>query len=79
MDEIGTFHTAPLQQWIANNSPIKIWGDNVDKKRGVRDKRSDHSGELLHMYTIVATQSRTRANSLKHTGCVADLVFSTNI
>ena len=50
-----------------------FWGDNVDKKRGVRDVRSDHHGSLLHMYSILAGRSRTPAKHLSHTGCVATL------
>lgn len=73
MDEVGRLHTAPLSQWITQDVPFKFWGDNVDKKIGVRDVRSDHHGSLLHMYSIVAGQSRTPCNSLRRTGCVANL------
>ena len=74
MDDVGRLHTAPLLQWITKDVPFKFWGDNVDKKIGVRDVRSDHHGSLLHMYSIVAGLSRTPANSLRHTGCVANLL-----
>lgn len=74
MDDIGKLHTAPLQQWISRNLPIKLWGDNVDKKRGTRDKRSDRQGELLHMYSIVARLSRTPSTTFSHSGSVANLL-----
>lgn len=73
MDEISKLHTAPLSQWIADDVPFKFWGDNVDKRRGVRDVRSDHHGSLLHMYSILAGRSRTPASHLSRTGCVATL------
>ena len=52
---------------------FKFWGDNVDKKRGVRDVRSDHQKSLVHMYSILAGRSRTPASHLSHQGTVADL------
>ena len=73
LDEISLLHTAPLQQWIADGVQIKFWGDNVDKKKSVRDVRSDHHGSLLHMYSILAGRSRVQANELSCTGCVASL------
>ena len=60
-------------QWIADNVIFKFWGDNVDKKRGVRDVRSDHQKSLVHMYSILAGRSRTPASHLSHQGTVADL------
>lgn len=73
MDDVGRLHIAPLSQWIANDVTFKFWGDNVDKKVGVRDVRSDHHGSLVHMYSIVAGRSRTPASSLQYTGRVANL------
>ena len=73
MDDVGKLHTASLSQWIANDIPFKFWGDNVDKKKGVRDVQLDHHGSVLHMYSIVAGRSRTPAKSLRCTGCVANL------
>ena len=60
-------------QWIDNGVPFKYWGDNVDKKLGVRDVQSNHHGSLVHMYSIVAGRSHTPA-SLRCTGCVANLL-----
>ena len=52
---------------------FQIWGDNVDKKRKVRDVRSNHQGDMLHMYSILAGKSRTPEKSLARTGTVASL------
>lgn len=48
VEEISKLHTEPLSKWIENGVPFKFWGDNVDKKRSVRDVRSDNQGDLLH-------------------------------
>ena len=48
-----------------------LWGDNVDKKKGVRDVRSDHHGSLLHRYSILAGHSHVQASELSCTVCVA--------
>lgn len=55
--------------------PFEFWGDNVDKKRSVRDVRSDNQGDLLHMYSMLAGCSRTAriASTLNHRGHVAKL------
>ena len=73
MDEVGKLHTVPIKKWIRDGTVLKFWGDNVDKQRRVRDYRSDHHGEMLHMYSILVGQSRTPALELLHTGHVADL------
>lgn len=73
LDDISKLHTVPLSKWIRNDIPFKFWGDNVDKKRGVRDVRSDHHGSLLHMYSILAGPSRTPVKDLSSTGCVRPL------
>ena len=66
-------HLAPLSQWIKQGMLFKFWGDNVDKKRGVRDVRVDNQGSLLHMYSILAGRSRVPHNTLSHTGHVSPL------
>lgn len=71
LDEISKLHLAPLSQWIQQDLLIKFWGDNVDKKRGVRDVRLNNYGSLLHMYSILAGRSRIPPNSLPHTGHVS--------
>ena len=73
VDRINKLHTVPLSQWIARDILFKFWGDNVDKKTGVRDGRSDHHGSLLHMYSILAGRSRTPGIDLSRSGCVASL------
>ena len=52
---------------------FKFWGDNMDKKRGVRDVRVDIQGSLLHMYSILAGRSRVPHNTPSHTGHVSPL------
>ena len=39
---------------------MKFVGDNVDKKREVRNIRSDHHGELKHMYSLLAVKARVK-------------------
>ena len=71
--EISQNHTLPLQQWIADGVVFKFWGDNVDRKRNVRDVRSDHQGEMIHMYSILAGRSRTQTPTLSRRGVVGSL------
>lgn len=73
VDKVSKLHTRPLSQWIANDVPFKFWGDNVDKKKGVRNVRSDHHGSLLHMYSILAGRSRIPEPHLSRSGYVANL------
>ena len=73
VQDISKDHTLPLQQWIAEDTIIKFWGDNVNKKRKVRDVRLDHQGDMLHMYSILVGKSRTPEKSLASTGTVASL------
>lgn len=70
IQDISKDHTLPLQQWIAEDIVFKFWGD---KKRRVRDVRSNHQGDMLHMYSILAGKSRTPEKSLSRTGTVANL------
>ena len=73
IQDISKDHTLPLQQWIAEDIIFKLWGDNVDKKRKVRDIRSNHQGDMLQMYSILAGKSRIPEKSLARTGTVASL------
>ena len=68
MDEVSSMHTIPLAKWIADGAVLKFWGDNVDKKKKPRDVRSDHHGEMVHMYSVLAGKSRTPAPQLSHFG-----------
>ena len=60
VDTISEQHKAPVQKWIDEGSSFKFVGDNVDKKRGVRDIRSDHHGKMKHMYSLLAVRSRVK-------------------
>ena len=73
VDSISKSHTIPLSQWISDGVVFKYWGDNVDKKIGVRDVRSDHQGSMLHMYSILAGRSRLPRTSLSCSGHVGTL------
>lgn len=73
VEDISKDHTPPLHHWIGDDIIFKFWSDNVDKKRNVRDVRSDHQGDMLHMYSILAGKSRTPEKSLSRTGVVASL------
>ena len=68
MEELSIIHTLPLQQWIKEDAVFKFWGNNVDKKRKVHDLRSDNSGKLVHMFSILAGRSRTPAPYLSRNG-----------
>ena len=58
MEAIGKQHTVPNRSWIKEGIKFKFVGDNVDKKRGVRDLRTGCHGEMKHMYSIIAVRSR---------------------
>ena len=73
MDEVSSMHTIPLRKWIADGAVFKFWGDNVDKKQKPRDVRSDHHGEMVHMYSMLAGKSRTPAPQLSHVGHVSKI------
>ena len=73
MDEVSSMHTIPLAKWIADGEVVKFWGDNVDKKKKARDVRSDHHGEMVHMYSVLAGKSRTPAPQLSHVGHISSV------
>ena len=73
MDQVGKLHTVPIRDWTKANAVIKFWGDNVDKQRGVRDYRSNHHGEMVHMYSLLVGRSRTPAPELSHSGHQSEL------
>lgn len=74
VDDISKFHKDPIQQWIKDGATFKFIGDNVDKKKRVRDMRSDHQGEMLHMYSVLVSKSRLPSSQLSQTGQIADLM-----
>ena len=73
MESVSELHTIPIQKWINEGAPFKFWGDNVDKKRCVRDLRTDHQGEMLHMFSLLVGRSRTPCPELPFTGQVSKL------
>ena len=73
MDAISKLHTVPIQQWISNGVVFKLWGDNLDKPQHVRDPRSDHQNEMLHMFSLVVGKSRTPAPELSFKRQVSQL------
>lgn len=48
----------PIDLWVKEGHDFKFVGDNVDKKKGVRDIRVDYQGELKHMFSMLAVRSR---------------------
>ena len=52
---------------------FKFWGDNIDKQQRVRDLRSDHQGDMLHMFSLIVGKSRTPAPELPFTSQVSNL------
>ena len=72
-EEISKLHTVPIHQWIKDGAVFKFWGDNVDKQQRVRDLRSDHQGEMLHMFSLIVGKSRTPALELSFTGHLSQL------
>ena len=73
MDDISKLHNVPIQQWISDGAVFKFWGDNVDKQRRVRYLRSDHQGEMLHMFSVIAGRSRTPVPELPFSGQLSQL------
>ena len=51
--EISKLHKVPAEEWLTKGMDVKIVGDNVDKKVGVRVLRSDHRGDMVHMYSML--------------------------
>ena len=64
VNDVSCIHKVPLQQWIADGITFKFVGDNVDKKKGVRDIRSDHQGKLHHMFSMLLVRDRILAPPL---------------
>ena len=73
VEKISLLHAVPLEQWISDGTIFKFWGDNVDKKKQVRDVRSDNQGKMVHMYSLLVGRSRVPGTSLSCTGQVAEL------
>ena len=58
---------------MTEGTDVKFVGDNVDKKVGVRDLRSDHRGEMVHVYSMLVVKCRVPSTGLAMTGCMGDL------
>ena len=66
--KISERHTILLRNWVSKGLTFKFWGDNVDKKRSLRDARSDHQGKMLHMFSVLAASTRVPRNDLSPVG-----------
>ncbi len=60
VSEIGDRHLIPLQRWLESGECVQFIGDNVDKRKSVRDIRSDNQAKLHHMYvySMIAVKAR---------------------
>ena len=54
VSEIGERHLIPLQRWLEAGEYVQFIADNVDKRKSVRDVRSDSQAKLHHMYSMIA-------------------------
>ena len=73
IEAVSKLHDIPLQKWIAEGATFKFIGDNIDKKRGVRGVRSDHSGQMMHMYSVLLAKSHIPSTNLQRSGQLADI------
>ena len=58
VSEIGERHLIPLQRWLEAGEYVQFIADNVDKRKSVRDVRSDSQAKLHHMYSMIAVKAR---------------------
>ena len=72
MDDISQLHKVPINGSVMEPSSSS-GRDNVDKQRYVRDLRSDHQGEMLHMFSVIVGQSSTPAPELPFMGQLSQL------
>ena len=47
-----------MDKWLSEGAFVKFVGDNVDKQFNVRDIRSDHHGQLRHMFSLLVIKAR---------------------
>ena len=68
----------PIDLWVKEGHDFKFVGDNIDKKKGVRDIRVDYQGELKHMFSMLAVRSRVPSHLAPSGPCLdlASLPFS---
>ena len=72
VSEISALHKVPVHDWLRQGLDVKFVGDNVDKKKGVRDLRSDKKGGMTHMYSMLVVKSRVSSTGLSITGSCSD-------
>jgi hypothetical protein len=65
VSEIGDRHLIPLQRWLESGECVQFIGDNVDKRKLVRDIRSDNQAKL-HMYSMIAVKARIPPPTVDH-------------
>ena len=58
VQQISELRKVPISEWLKEGAPVKFVGDNVDKKKGVRDVRSDHQSKMHNMYSLLAVKGR---------------------
>ena len=58
VSEIGERHLIPLQRWLEAGEYVQFIADDVDKRKSVRDVRSDSQAKLHHMYSMIAVKAR---------------------
>ena len=63
VEKISKHHKDPLDVWLREGHFVKFVGDNVDKTKGVRDIRSDHQAEMIHMYSMLVVKARIQPPS----------------
>lgn len=67
IDKISKHCAIPIESWIKEGIDFKFVGDNVDKKKGICDIRSDNHGELRHMYSLIVVRSCVTSTSAQCT------------
>ena len=58
IQQVSKLRKVPIIEWLEEGAPVKFIGDKVDKKKGVRDVRSDHQSKMHNMYSILAAKGR---------------------
>ena len=63
VSKIDECHLITLQRWLEAEECVKFIGDNVDKKKSVRDIRSDSQAKLHHVQYDCCQSMHTSTNS----------------
>lgn len=72
IDKVSGMYTILLAEWIADGEFVKFWENNMNKKQKKRAVRSDHHGEMLNMYSILAGKNSTPGPQFSHVGHVSN-------